>query len=80
MPAIRMFLVQHSINGVARRVRLDSCRPGGIMMLQNRLTEQAVSQLIKSILTLRFPVKTLCFVNMLVNGKAVLAQLGINRQ
>ena len=80
MPAIRMFLVQHSTNGVATRVSLDSCRPGVIMMLQNRLTEQAVSQLIKSNLTLRFPVKNTSCVNKFVKGKAVLAKPGINRR
>ena len=43
-------------------------------MLQNRLAEQAVSQLIKSSLAVRFPVKNSVVCQQLCQGEAVLAK------
>ena len=54
VPTVKMFLVQHSTNGVARRVSLDSCRQEGIMILTDGFAGQTLSQSIKSILAVRF--------------------------
>ena len=63
--AIKMFLIQHSPNGLARRVSLDSCRQARIMMLQDGLAQQPVSHLNKSMFMVRLVVTTSVFCKQL---------------